>query len=102
MLYGKFHGEREEYVKKLSHFPCKCKEKHLLLVCFCENHPYVFNMLDHMEKECKCSSVSSKDFCDFCGWVSWLLNFKTYEVCVKRIPQSLKDVIINTCQITKN
>lgn len=92
------HEEREEYVTKLSHFHCKCKEKHLLLICFYENHPYSSDMLDLVEKECKCSSVSSIDYCDFCGWVSWLLNLKTYKVCLKRIPQSLKDGIINTHQ----
>ena len=98
----KYHVEKQEYVEKFIHFHCKCKEKHLLLVCFCDNHPYSSDMEDHIEKECTCSSVLPKDFCDFWGWISYLLNFKVYNVCVKRVPESLKDNIINTYQYYKN
>lgn len=72
----KFHQEREEYVKKLIHFHCNCKEKHFLLVCFCDKHPYSSELQDHMEKECKCASVSSKDIVIFEGesYICWILK----------------------------
>ena len=92
----KFHEVKEEYVKKLIHFHCKCKEKHLLLVCLCDEQPYGSNLPEHAEKECKCASAPAKDFCDFCRWVSDLLNFKVYKICVKCIPKSLKDNTITT------
>ena len=92
----KFHDEKEEYVKKIIHFHCKCKEKHLLLVCLCDKRPYSSDLQYHMEKECNCAFISGKGFCNFCRWVSYLLNFEAYKVCAKRMPKCLKDNVTNT------
>ena len=97
-----FHEEKQVCKKNFIHFQFKHKEKDLLLVCFYKNHPYGSDLQDYMEKECNCASIPSKDFCDFCEWVSYPLIFHVYKVCIKRIPKSLKDNVINTHQYYKN
>lgn len=94
----KFHENEGHYRKKLIQFHCRGKEKHLLLVCFWKKHPYSSSLQDHMEKECRCSSVDADKYCDFCSWISYLLNFKTYKVCTEHIPKILSKDIITTGQ----
>ena len=47
----KFHSEGNEYMKKLTHFHCKCKEKHLLYVLLYNKHPYGSGFIPQMEKK---------------------------------------------------
>ena len=97
----KFHSEGNEYVKKLTHFHCKCKEKHLLYVLFCDKHPYGSALIPQMEKKYTCATASALDVCDFCVQVKYLLNFKSYKVCLKRISVSIQDELQTTGQYFK-
>ena len=98
----KFHSEGNEYVKKLTHFHCKCKQKHLLYVLLCNKHPYGAGFIPQMEKKkCTCATAFALDICDFCVQVKYLLNFKSYKILLKRIPVSIQDELQKTCQYFK-
>ena len=60
-----FQSEGNEYVKKLTHFHCKCKDEHLLYILFCENYPYGHTQVLE-DKKCTCAIISGTDVCNFC------------------------------------
>ena len=35
----KFHEEKNDYIKKLFHFKCKCQDKHTIFILTCKKHP---------------------------------------------------------------
>lgn len=78
--YGaRFQSERNKYVKKLTHFHCKCNKKHLLYVLFCKYHPYGPHVTpEMMEIGCTCADASAKDFCTH---LKYLLNFRCHKYC---------------------
>ena len=96
----KFKSEGNKYMKKLINFKCKCKDDHVLLILFCENHPYVYIQVLE-ERKCLCTSVSANNICNFCIHVKYLLNFKCYKLCLKRIPVNIQDKFITTCEYFK-
>ena len=49
-----FHEEENEYKKKLCHFLCKCKDKHLIFILACEKRPYVADKISNTEPRCTC------------------------------------------------
>ena len=61
----KFQSEGNEYVKKLSHFHCKCKEEHLLYVLLRKKHPHGYLPTPEIEKECTYATASANDFAIF-------------------------------------
>ena len=95
----KFHSDRNDYVKKLTHFHCKCEKEHLLFILFCGKHPH--GSLPTSEKECTCATTSTNNVCDFCVQIKYLLNFKCYKFYLKRIPVSILDELITTPQYFK-
>ena len=60
-----FQSEGNEYLKKLTHFHCKCKDEHLLYILFCENYPYGHTPVLE-DKKCTCATISGTDVCNFC------------------------------------
>ena len=57
---NKFQSEGNEHVKKLTHFHCKCKDKHLLYILFCEKHPHGGDLIPQMiGKRCTCANGCS-------------------------------------------
>ena len=48
-----------------------------------------------------CATASTNDFCDFCVQIKYLLNFKCYKFCLKRIPVSIQNGLITTPQYFK-
>ena len=49
--------EGNEYVKKLCHFHCKCKDDHECFVYTCRSHLYNHNRLDGMQLSCTCKQL---------------------------------------------
>ena len=88
-----FQSEGNEYVKKLTHFHCKCKDEHLLYILFCENYPYGHTPVLE-DKKCTCATICATDVCNFCIHVKYLLNFKCYKYCVEKIPENILDELI--------
>ena len=94
----KFHAEGNNYIKKLTHFHCKCKEDHALYALFCEKDPHGHVPTPEMENECTCATVSANDICDFCNQIKYLLIYKCYKLCLERIPVSIQDKLMTTVQ----
>ena len=69
----KFHSEGNEYVKKLTHFHCKCEEEHLLFILLWEKHPHGSLPTSEMEKECMYATASASDGCDFWAQIKYFL-----------------------------
>ena len=97
----KFHNEDHEYVKKLCHFRCKCNDSHIVYIFSCEKHPYVASKIPEMDPNCKCQSIDALEICNFCRQVRYLLNFRAFMFCLKRIPGSFQDHIVTTYQYFK-
>lgn len=91
---GKFHQERNEYVKKLCHFHCQCDDNHLLFVYTCKDHPFVASRIPEMALRCACTKIGSNNICNFCVQVRYLLNFRTYKICVKKVPLSFQENLV--------
>ena len=97
----KSHSEGNEYVKNFTQFHCRCNEKHLLYVLFCEKHPHGSLPTPEMEKECTCATRPANDICDFCVQIKYLLNFKCYKLCLEKIPASIQVKLITAPQYFK-
>lgn len=69
MLLPKFQTEGNEYIKKIIHFHCKWKVKHILFDLFCKEHSFGAYFLWTMEekKMCSWSFVAMLD-------IYWTLN----------------------------
>ena len=90
----KFHEEENVHEKKLCHFHCKCKDKHLNFILICEKHPYVADKIPNMEPRCTCPILDPHEICNFCILVRYLLNFRAFKFCLKGIPASIQDHIV--------
>ena len=79
--YEQFSSKGHEYVKKIIHFYCKCKEKHLIYVLTCGKHPYIGNPIPQMTgKKCTCATTCSYEICEFCCSGRYLLNFRCFKL----------------------
>ena len=97
----KFHSEGNEYVKKLFHFKCKCNDSHIIYNLSCNEHPYVAAKIPEMDLGCNCPSIDALEICNYCRQVRYLLNFRAYKLCLKKIPESIQDEIVTTHQFFK-
>ena len=101
--YEKFHSEGHNYVKKLIYFHCMCREKHLLHVLTCEKHPYIGKPIPQMTgKKCTSPTNCSHEIFKFCCSVRYLLNFRCFKLCVKRIPSRFENEIQTAPQYFKS
>ena len=66
-----------------------------------EIYPYVASKIPEMDTECKCPSIDALKICNFCRQVRYLLNFRVFKFCLKRIPESFQDHIVTTYQYFK-
>ena len=99
----KFNSEGSAYIKKVTHFYCKCKDKHRLYVLFCEDHPYGGNFNFQMtERKCLCATHLSHEVCQFCFNVRYLLNYKCFEICMEKIPLSFENELVTIRQYFKS
>ena len=92
----KFQAKGYEYKKKIIHFHCKCKDRHSYYVLFCNEHPYGADFGDSVaqdEKKCDCKSGLSHKVCGFCFSVKYLLNFKSFKICVEELPDTFAEKI---------
>ena len=97
----KFQSEGNKYVKKLSHFHCKCKEEHLLYVLLRKKHPHGYLPTPEIVKECTYATASANDICNFCIQIKYLLNLKCDKICLEIIPVRIQDELITTCQFLR-
>ena len=99
----KFNSEGSAYIKKVTHFYCKCKDKHRLYVLFCEDHPYGDNFNFQMtERKSLCATHLSHEVCQFCFNVRYLLNYKCFEICMEKIPLSFENELVTIRQYFKS
>ena len=47
-----------------------------------------------MDSKCLCPVFGKNDVCNLCVQVRYLFNFRAYEFCLKRIPESFEDHIV--------
>ena len=98
----KFHSEDNEYVKKLCHFKCKCNDSHIIYILSCNEHPYVAAKIPEMDPGCNCPPIDTLEIFNYCRQVRYLLNFRAYKLCLKKIPESIQDKIVTTHQFFKS
>ena len=82
-----FHEEGNEYLKKLCHFYCECKEKHEYFVYTRKSHPFINKRMDEMQHKCTCKILGSYETCNFCVQVKYLINFGAYKINTKKWEQ---------------
>ena len=97
----KFHNEDNEYVKKLCHFKCKCNDSHIIYILSCNEHPYVAAKIPEMDPGCNCPPIDALEIFNYCRQVRYLLNFRAYKLCLKKIPESIQDKIVTTISFLK-
>lgn len=97
-----FHDEGNEYVKKLCRFSCYCEDDHLVYILSCKEHPSVSPTVSSMDSHCRCPNIGSQEICDFCRQVRYLLNFKVYKFCLKKIPVNFQDHMVLTTEYFKS
>ena len=64
---------------------------------FCNEHPYGADFGDFVaqdEKICDCKSGLSHKVCGFCFSVRYLLNFKSFKICVEELPDTFAEKIV--------
>ena len=98
----KFHSEDNEYAKKLCHFKCKCNDSHIIYILSCNEHPYVAAKIPEMDPGCNCLPIDALEIFNYCRQVRYLLNFRAYKLCLKKIPKSIQDKIVTTHQFFKS
>ena len=89
-----FNQGQNEYVKKLQHFHCQCNDSHFSFVHTCKNHPFIASRIPEMELRCTCAICGPNEICNFCVQVKYLLNFRAYKLCVKKIPNSIQPHLV--------
>ena len=104
LLEGKFLDNGYEYKKKIIHFHCKCDDKHCYYVLLCKEHPYgaAFGLFSPRgEKSCQCKKCLDRQICTFCSSVRYLLNFKSFKICVDKLAGFFVENIITLDQYFK-
>ena len=98
-FYQIFQSEGGSYKTKYLHFHCRCKEKRLPFVLFCDWHPYGADSNQEMTgQKCTCAALTHDEICGFCIHVRYILIFKFLKLCVKKIPKILTDCVQTTPQ----
>ena len=98
-FYQIFQSKGGSYEKKYLHFHCKCKEKHVLFVLFCDWHSYGTNSNQEMTgQKCTCAGLTHDEISGFCIHVWYILNFRCLKLCVKKITKILTDCVQTTPQ----
>ena len=99
----KFDSEENDYIKKVVHFCCKCKDKHRIYAFFCKDHPYGSNVNYQMiERKCLRANGHSHEVYQFCFNVRHLLNFKCFKICIEFTPLSFENELVTFCQCFKS
>ena len=84
-----FQTAGNTYIKKLIHFHCKYKEKHLIYVLFCKDHTFGVTF------------EASHEVCSFCLTVRYLLNFKCFKIFMENVPDIFLDKVVSIDQCFK-
>lgn len=60
-----FHEEANEYIKKLRHFYCYCKEEHQYFVLSCTGHPFINRRMEGMQGKWNCKVLGPYRICPY-------------------------------------
>ena len=96
----RFCAECNNFTKNLLHFYCKCRWKHTEFVLLCERHPFGEGLI--CDGKCSCWSRSSRAACTHCGYVCYMLNLRTFKMCMENVPQNVKDKMLPINEYLKN
>ena len=97
-----FHKEGNEYLKKLCHFYCHCKEEHEYFVYICKGHPFINKRMGGMQHKWTCKILGSYEICNFCVQVKYLINFRAYKICMRTIPKNMQQHLVPLDDFLKN
>ena len=92
---GEFHREENEYIKKICHFYCHCRDEHETFVYTCKAHAFIATRVEGMDFQHRCEKRDSSQVCDFCIQVKYLLNFRAYKICLKKIPEKFQQHLVS-------
>ena len=93
-----------EYKKKIIHFHCYCDDEHSsYYVLFFKEHPYgaAFGRFAQRGESCQCKKCHDHQICTFCFSVRYLLNFKSFKICVDKLLGLFVEKIITLDQYFK-
>ena len=90
-----FQAGAHEYIKKRIHFHCKCQGKHIYYDRFCKDYPFGAKMACQEIEKCLCKDGLSLEVCGFCLTGRYLLNFKCFEICVKKVPDEFIEKFVS-------
>lgn len=99
-----FHEEGNEYIKKLCHFYCHCKEEHsveetFVLTC---RHSLIHRRMEGMQDKCTCKNLCLYEICNFCVQVKYLINFGACKICIRNIPKNIPPKVVPLDYFLKN
>ena len=97
-----FHEEDNEYVEKICHFYCHCKEEHQYFVYTCKGHPLIKKRIDGMQHKCTCKILGSYEMCNLCVQVKYLINFRAYKICMRAILKNMQPHLVTRYDFLKN
>ena len=66
-------------------FNCSCYKFHETFVYLCKQHPYG----QENNAGCTCKNRNAHYVCPFCCFVVHSLNFHTFKICLKKLPDFL-------------
>ena len=97
-----FHNEENDYVKKLCHFYCHCKEEHVYFVHTCKYYPFVAKKVDGMINKCFCAGLGPYETFEFCVLVKCLPSFCTYKFCLRTISKNIQQHLMPLDDFLRN
>ena len=89
-----FDEEGNSYVIKMYHFYCKCKYVDEYIFNAYKYHPFIGKILNGMQSSCSCRNLGPFEVCDFCVQVKYLINFHTYKLCIKSVPENIAQHLV--------
>lgn len=93
----KFHRENHEHIKEICHFYYHCDSVgHFFYVDSCKQHTFIAPREEWMEQErCMCAVKEKNEIYNFCVEVKYLLNFKAFKFCLKKVPENFQGHMVS-------
>lgn len=79
-------------IKKICNFYFYCCDEHGTFVYTCKAHPFISTRAEGMWFQCRCAKRDPSEVCDFCIQVKYMLNFRAYKICLKKIPEKFQQI----------
>ena len=79
-------------IKKICNFYFDYCDEHGTFVYTCKAHPFIATKAEGMWFQCRCAKRDPSEVCDFHIQVKYMLNFRAYKTCLKKIPEKFQQI----------